>query len=53
MNQKCNTRFLSDGHYDELYGRTRDLDLIAHNFMNIVMLEISLYPRKMKNIERN
>lgn len=34
MNQKCGTRFLSDGHYDELYGRTRELDLIAHNFMN-------------------
>ena len=53
MNQKCDTRFLSDGHYDELYGRTRDLDLIAHNFMNIVILGISLDPRKMKSIERN
>ena len=24
------------GHYDELYGRTRELDLIAHDFMNHV-----------------
>ena len=36
MNRKCGTRFLSDGHYDELYGRTRELDLIAHDFMNHV-----------------
>ena len=27
---------VSDGHYDELYGRTRELDLIAHDFMNHV-----------------
>ena len=50
MNRKCGTRFLSDGHYDELYGRTRELDLIAHDFMNHVGAARGLEGRRRRSI---
>ena len=36
MNTKCGTRFLHSGHYDEMYGRTLELDVLAHEFMSFV-----------------
>ena len=33
MNEVCNTRYLSSGHYDEQYGRILELDILAHQFM--------------------
>ena len=36
MNAKCGTRFLRNGHYDEMYGRTLELDILAHEFMALV-----------------
>lgn len=33
MNDVCGTRYLSNGHYDEEYGRIRELDMLAHKFM--------------------
>lgn len=53
MNQKCGTRFLSDGHYDELYGRTQELDLIAHDFMNHVGAMGGVERRRRRSIARS
>lgn len=33
MNTVCGTRYLSNGHYDEDYGRLTELDVLAHQFM--------------------
>lgn len=33
------TRYRVNGNYDEMYGRLRELDLIAHQFMNKVMFD--------------
>lgn len=36
MNDVCGTRLLSNGHYDENYGRVTELDVLAHQFMATV-----------------